>query len=167
VSSSFWGLLPHISSRLTSTVLPMCGALSDERTSLSFVRILRLVMLYLVYICCDLLVLLSRGRDQTEYAFYLRSEAESSRRNPSLYNNTTMDNVQKVNHCINTASSRIFVSYLPFPKTPLLTASIEAISRGHLANWTLALLQMVPDLKGQIYSRIIFNFFILFFSICA
>jgi hypothetical protein len=40
VSSPTWGSWPHISFSLTVTVLSLWGALSDERTDLSFVRVI-------------------------------------------------------------------------------------------------------------------------------
>jgi hypothetical protein len=39
VSSPIWGLWPHISSCMTVIALSMRGALCDERTSLSFVKV--------------------------------------------------------------------------------------------------------------------------------
>jgi hypothetical protein len=69
-------------------------------------------MLCLIYILvlCLVLVLVSGDRDllcrfrRAEWAFYLRTEADSRFRNVVLNRNRTVDSVQKVSNCDNIPS---------------------------------------------------------------
>jgi hypothetical protein len=84
----------------------------------------------MVYAVFGLYILLCIGsgvgdRDTTEYAFYLRTEAESSPQNIVLNKHRTSDNVEKVSHFVNVQLSRTFI--FPLVYMNLLVAAVSCV----------------------------------------